>query len=768
MRRAFVILLPVLLTACGPVPPETAGPAEPAVGRGPSCALTIYSVPDEKKTVNEKDLFWIVVEDEERTHVIEFNEDGSPMPSKSLAAKPGIVATQMKNFADMQATCAVYNPSSVSLEPYGFGIVQEERDVEFQKGLGEFRYTDVARFIRPDTVRLKCLSSPGAVHVVEQNFEYDVVTADALLEKYLGREVTAVMHDGSNIVGRLLTAGEYENELAIDTPQGIAFIRSIPEQDCRDELYWDTQQIRFSELPGGFVTKPTLAWLIDSQKEGKERIRVSYRTRGLMWEAAYTALISPDEKSLGLSGAATIGNASGKGYEDARLKLVAGNVNLTEKMEPVNPFGMGGLGGCSIVMAEPEYKFVEKPFFEYHLYSLGRPCTVRQNEVKQIELFPPVKSVPMRKKYIYRGILWDRDQDYSDLHGDYSPTCNTKVDVYAVFKNDEKAGLGIPLPAGPMRFMKIDPADGQPELVGEGRIEHTPKDEEVVARLGSAFDITGNRVRTNFEDNYDEQHIRESFEITLRNHKTEPVDIEVREVMYRWVNWQIVESSHTPALKVERLPEKPVEPAKLQEWEKFVLEKTGDFTFNVDLVDIPEREIDERLTEIFNVPVNVEQVLQNDGRDKISLHAEGLRANEIIRKIVENVPCRFAIDPERGAVIAYLSTVLVEREYSVPLFISAYRVVELIERTIAPSTWGDYEGGEVHVLDDDVETNFMLYGPQPPSNIIFVKNAPEVQDMVANLLAQLAQGREAQNVSFHITVPANGQEKITYTVRYTW
>ncbi|HLF92257.1 MAG TPA: hypothetical protein VJB14_02250 [Planctomycetota bacterium] len=235
----------------------------------------------------------------------------------------------------------------------------------------------------------------------------------------------------------------------------------------------NVRNIRFEALPGGLITKPTLVWLIDAKKEGEHLAKVAYQTGGISWNADYTLVASPDDRSIDLSAWVTIANQSGASYKDAELKLVAGDVNRVVARDQDARFEAPGTRK-SAALNEPG--FVEKPFFEYHLYTLGRPTTIPDNSTKQIELFPPATGVPLKKTYLYYGGVGFQPygrQPYFDRN--YGITSNLKVDVYVEFRNGKEQGLGLPLPAGRVRVNKRDPADGSLEFVGEDSIDHTPR-----------------------------------------------------------------------------------------------------------------------------------------------------------------------------------------------------------------------------------------------------------------------------------------------------
>jgi len=274
-------------------------------------------------------------------------------------------------------------------------------------------------------------------------------------------------------------------------------------------------------------------------------VQVSYETEGLTWRADYTIVLSKEETSADLSAWVTALNGSGLSYPNAKLKLIAGHIN--HRPSRYSQQQSSGLFGGTPAPREDE-GFREQNFFEYHLYTLGRPTTLPNNSTKQIELFPSKDAVPINKTYMYYGFpegahpQTDRNgNETPNLDPAYGTNSNKTVAVYISIKNAKAEHLGLPLPAGRIHMYKVDTSDGNKEFIGEDVIEHTPVDEEILLRLGNAFDIVGQRKQTAFK--IQDKTVTESFEIKIRNHKKEPVHVVVRENLYRWPTWQITESS---------------------------------------------------------------------------------------------------------------------------------------------------------------------------------------------------------------------------------
>ncbi|MHC4250021.1 MAG: DUF4139 domain-containing protein [Planctomycetota bacterium] len=542
------------------------------------------------------------------------------------------VARQMQLFEECSE-----DPETV---PYGIGVVRDEREVVLPRGRSEYRFADVASRIEPETVQFTCSSRRGGVRVLEQSYEYDLASADAVLDRYIGRDVTLDLYSGGLVSGKLLSRDEDAWRYVLGTATNGAELVDLDS----------VSHVRLPALPEGLMTRPALSWLVDSPRGGRTRVGVAYRVRGLVWEAGYSAVLAPDEKTLALSGVATIANASGAGYEDARLKLVAGEPNL---LEPPELLGEAtGAPGLCLVEASPEdadERFEEKSFFEYHMYTLGRPCTIKQSEVKQIALFEPALRVPVRRTFVYYGLLlpsywygglaFDRDQGVKS---------NGKVDVYLTFENDEASGLGIPLPAGPVRVLKRDPADGQLEFAGDDEIGHTSRNEELTLSLGSAWDIAGERIQTDFQCNYDACWMRESVEIRLRNHKTEPVTVLVREHMYRWLNWEITECSVEPDCR------RPPVDWPVPAWEVFLRGKAKEATVTLDFHAMPITEVVRFLVETSGVPMAVDGSLDDVdsiAHSRVTVHNERMDIASAVRAVAAAIHVDVGLNMEGDGIL---------------------------------------------------------------------------------------------------------------------
>lgn len=429
--------------------------------------------------------------------------------------------------------------SAVEVTVYNdnLGLVKERRTFALKDGVTDVQASDVAAQIDATSVHFKSLTAPDAVSVLEQNFEYDLVNPDAILRKYLGKTIALERFSGPNGEKRDLLEG------TLLSTTGGRVIQS------GGKVYIDPPgNPVLPELPEGLLTKPTLVWKLRSTKSGSHDCEVSYLTTGMSWSADYVAVANENDTKMDLNAWVTLNNNSGGAYKDAKLKLVAGDVHRA-------PQRVDFMGARKAMMALSEAApaaagFAEKSFFEYHLYTLGRNTTLKENETKQIEL-AAAANVPVQKVYTYNGApqVWNEYGDYTRTDSNYGVNGgNKKVFVTLEFKNSKGNNLGLALPAGRVRVYKAD-SDGSLLLIGEDAIDHTPKDEEVRLKIGDAFDIVGERKRTNFQVDSKKRWAEETFEIKLRNHKEQDVTVAVIEPLYRWSSWKIIESSEKFAKK---------------------------------------------------------------------------------------------------------------------------------------------------------------------------------------------------------------------------
>ncbi len=428
------------------------------------------------------------------------------------------------------------NPSAAWQVP-GFGVVKEVRSLDLPDGIGQVRITDVAEFIDATTVSFADLDAPSATSILDQSFQFDLVSPDKLLERYVDHEVrvrdTAKDATGRDVetwtTGTVLSASQ--GQVVLQTPDGLRFVAAT------------SPDLRLPRLPDGLVTRPTLVWNVTSEKAGTRRVRTTYRTSGLTWRADYNVVLAKDATSADIGAWVSLLNVSGASYRNTRLKLVAGDVQTIAARGPMenSPANLGGprTGGGAA-------GFEEKTFFEYHLYTLPRRTDVLDNATQQIALFPTATGVRTRKVLVYFGAetyAGFRHRGGVNANRDFGSQSNGKVDVYVEFENRESHGLGRPLPKGKLRVYQRDEADGTLEFVGEDLIDHTARDETVRVKLGQAFDVVGERTQTDFQVDSGRKQLSETYRIEVRNHKDEAVEVIVREPLPRWSTWEIRDAS---------------------------------------------------------------------------------------------------------------------------------------------------------------------------------------------------------------------------------
>lgn len=415
---------------------------------------------------------------------------------------------------------------AVTIYNQGTGLVQDRRLFTFAPGQNQLNFTDVASQIDPTSVQFSSVTDPTGTRVLEQNYAYDLVDSFSLLSRYIDQRIEVRANDGTEYAGVLLSGNGGDIILREDGGQVVV----LP--------YSTVEDLRFPELPGGLITRPTLRWLLDSATGGDQQVELTYLTGGLSWAADYTILLAADNSQLNLNGWVTLNNTSGTAFEDALVKLIAGDVNRLPE-----PQARGGemMMYDAVAAAAPTEQVQERSFSEYHLYEIQRPVTVGNNETKQVE-FVTAADVPARTFYVYNGSgpFYGYGGPIYDQY--YGQMGITNVQNYLEFSTAEEGGVGAALPAGRIRVYQED-VDGSALLIGENQIDHTPEGEDVQIYLGNAFDLVGERTQTNF-NLIASNVIEETFEIRLRNWKEDQtVEIRVPETLYRWSDWEIVNSS---------------------------------------------------------------------------------------------------------------------------------------------------------------------------------------------------------------------------------
>jgi hypothetical protein len=418
--------------------------------------------------------------------------------------------------AELDLALTVYNR--------GTALVRDLRQFDLDEGLNVISFQDVAASIDPTSVLFKNLTDPDGTSVLEQNFEYDLVGVASLLEKYLDETIDVVTDDGTLYRGSLLSG---RGDIILQDNAGKVTVVKIDR----------VQEFSFPELPDGLIVKPTLVWRLLADDAGTQDVEITYLTGGISWQADYVVLLASDDSSIDLDGWVTVNNSSGTTFPDAKLKLIAGDV---QRLPEPGFAAMDMLFEAEAARAAP---VEEREFFEYHLYEVPRPVTVRDQETKQIE-FVTSTGVPAEKFFVYDGLQCRYGYWYCGFYGSprmdpsYGIASNPKVMVMLEFDTEE---VDADLPRGRVRMYQED-IDGAALLIGEDTIDHTPKGESVRLYVGDAFDVVGERIQTDFQLPTSKSII-ETFEITLRNHKDEEVEVRVVEHLSRWSEWRILESS---------------------------------------------------------------------------------------------------------------------------------------------------------------------------------------------------------------------------------
>ena len=405
----------------------------------------------------------------------------------------------------------------------GYGVIKVVRKVAVPKGVGELAFTDVAAWIDPTTVSFNDLDDAKTT-VLEQNFQFDLVSPSKLMEKFLGREISLAVAMGggvSNVRGTLLSANQ--GSVVLQTVEGV---KIVPMAGA---------QLQLGELPGGLLTKPTLVWKLASETGGEHLVRTTYQTAGMTWRSDYNIVINGSDTRGDITAWVTLMNLSGASYEGAELKLVAGDVHKVQ----AQPMIAGRAMRMEAMAMADAAGFQEKEFADFHLYTLPRRTDVLQNSTQQIALFPPVSGFKVKRELVFdfTGGMGAPGQPILDR--DFVIASKAKPSILVSFENKKDNSLGMPLPKGKIRVYKEDPSDGTLEFIGEDLIDHTPRNETVKIRLGEAFDVVGERIRSDFTIDNAARRMTETFKIELRNQKSAAQKVRVIERPYRWTNWEI-------------------------------------------------------------------------------------------------------------------------------------------------------------------------------------------------------------------------------------
>ena len=442
---------------------------------------------------------------------------GRPAPAVEPETSAVPLAATLRDQTDLAVT--IYNSN--------IALVRDVRQVTLPGGVLDLRFLDIAATVNPATVHFRSLSEPGRLSVLEQNYQFDLLDPQRLLKKYVGRDVKLIRQRTENGTTR-------QEEV---TARLLAF-NDAPVWQIGDEIVTGlhAEQYRFPEIPENLHSRPTLVWRLENGGGQRHRIETSYLARSIAWNADYVLTVHRDDDRAGLDGWVTLSNTSGTSYRNARLQLVAGDLNRL----PESRMMADAAKAAGMREAAQEASFSREAFSEYHLYSLARRTTIFENETKQISLLAG-SGVPVQKLFVVNG-----EQIYYRNRQNPGSPLKDAVRVFYRFRNDEASGLGMPMPSGTVRVYQED-TKGAVQFAGEDRIEHTPKDEVVTLEIGRAFDVVSERRQTLWERIAD--HVYEmSYEITLRNHKATPVTVEVNEPIAG--NWQMLSSS-SPATRTD-------------------------------------------------------------------------------------------------------------------------------------------------------------------------------------------------------------------------
>ncbi len=425
--------------------------------------------------------------------------------------------------AEQDQTTTLTDQSEVSITVYNsdLALVRDVRNLQLARGTGNLRFMDIAATVNPATVHFRSLTEPRQVSVLEQNYEYDLLDPDKLLRKYVGREVTLMRNRSEN--------GSTRQE---EVKATLLSYNNGPVWKIGNEIVTGlgSDHIRFPELPDTLYTRPTLIWTVQNNGAARHRVEASYLARSLSWAADYVFTVGRDDKLADLNGWVTLTNNSGTAFRNTTLQLVAGDLNRVRQR--LNRMADMPAAAAREMTAEPA--MTQESFSDYHLYTMGRKTTINNAQTKQVSLLEGT-GVPVIKRYIVEG----QHYYYRNQMHPGSPLKDT-VQVFYQFKNDEKGGLGMPMPAGVLRVYQQD-SKGGVHFVGEDRINHTPKNETLNVNIGNAFDVVCERKQTDYEKIGVNVYEFE-YEVTLRNQKGTSVNVEVNEPVGG--TWRVVSSSH--------------------------------------------------------------------------------------------------------------------------------------------------------------------------------------------------------------------------------
>lgn len=408
---------------------------------------------------------------------------------------------------NISTLCFAQEKITITVTNSDLGLVKEKRTLDLEHGVHTFNLEDIPTKIDPTSVLIE--SNDNTFNVIEQNFEYDLISVDKVLAKTINQDIMVVHPDQGTISGRLLSSSP-ANLILLDDQDNLQIVPRNKEQ----KIYLKD----YSKKKSSFITKPTLVWKVQAKKKGEHKTQISYLTEGLNWKADYVGQLNENDTQIGLACWVTLDNRCGKSFQNAHLKLMAGDLSRIDKRmsRPVSGRGLMDLA------AEPAFE--EKAFFEYHLYTLQRPTDIKNNQVKQIQLFPETKS-EISKSYRLDS------------------RSSNKVAVFVSMKNSKEQNLGFPLPAGTIRLYKADGEDM--EFIGENSIKHTAKDEKLDIEVGKAFDVVSER-KIMSTQRPTKRSQQQTIEYSIRNHKESDVEVEVYERLSTYQESKLLSSNFKP------------------------------------------------------------------------------------------------------------------------------------------------------------------------------------------------------------------------------
>jgi hypothetical protein len=419
----------------------------------------------------------------------------------------------------------IQDQSEVAVTIYNdqLALVKDLRTIRLDNGFNKLAFREVSAQMQPETALLISLDYADGFHLIEQNFDFDLLTPQKLLEKYVGKKVRVVKTHPLTGKEKLLDAVVLSVNNGVVLRIGDRIETGVPGR------------IVFDEVPGNLRDRPTLVMQLNSATSKPQQLQLSYLTGGLSWKADYVAELDESDEFVDLTGWVTLTNQSGATYKNAKLQLVAGDVNRVQ-----NKFADAN-GRVEMVMEErleAESDMVEEALFEYHLYTLQRPTTIKENQTKQVSLLSATK-IPVKKEFLLQG----QNYYYTSSYGSIGQ--KLKVGVFVEFNNDKESNLGMPFPKGVVRVYKNDKS-GNAQFIGEDHVDHTPKKEEVRLKLGNAFDVTADKKQTEFKKAHAIGKYRYAymvgFQVDLKNAKKEEVEVVVREPIPG--DWKMKEQSH--------------------------------------------------------------------------------------------------------------------------------------------------------------------------------------------------------------------------------